>query len=242
VSPDEPRGGARFATTQWSVVVAAGRGGDTAAHDALAALCKRYWYPLYAFARRRGANEHEAQDLVQGFFALVLEKDYIAAVDRDRGRFRSFLMSAFSNYTSKEREKAGAQKRGGDQTVLSLNMSKGEEWYALEPADDRTPERVFERRWALTVLDKVLAKLRAEFVASGKTRLFSALLPYVVGGSPLPSYRESGVTLGMAEGAVKVAVHRMRRRYRDLLRATVADTVSDKSQVDDELHHLIDSL
>jgi len=242
MSPDEPRGGARFATTQWSVVVAAGRGDDTAARDALAALCKRYWYPLYAFARRRGANEHEAQDLVQGFFAVVLEKGYIAAADRDRGRFRSFLMSAFSNYTSKEREKAGAQKRGGDHTVLSLNMSKGEEWYALEPADNRTPERVFERRWALTVLDKVLADLRAEFVASGKSRFFAALLPYVVGGSPLPSYRESGETLGMTEGAVKVAVHRMRRRYRDLLRAAVAATVRNESEVDEELRHLIDSL
>ena len=242
MSPDGPRGGARFATTQWSIVVAAAQGDDTAGRDALAALCKRYWYPLYAFARRRGANEHAAQDLVQGFFALVLEKDYIAAADRDRGRFRSFLMAAFTNYTSKEREKAGAQKRGGDQTVLSLNMSKGEEWYALEPADYQTPERIFERRWALTVLDKVLAELRAEFVASGKSRFFAALLPYVVGGSPLPSYRESGETLRMTEGAVKVAVHRMRRRYRDLLRAAVADTVSDPAQVDDELQHLINAL
>ena len=190
MSPEEPRGGARFATTQWSVVVAAGRGDDTSARDALASLCRRYWYPLYAFARRRGANEHEAQDLVQGFFALVLEKGYIAAADRDRGRFRSFLMTAFSNHTSKERERSGAQKRGGDHTVLSLNMSKGEEWYALEPADDRTPERVFERRWALTVLDKVLAELRAEFVASGKARFFSALLPYVVGEIGRASCRE----------------------------------------------------
>ena len=125
---------------------------------------------------------------------------------------------------------------------LSLNMSKGEEWYALEPADELTPERVFDRRWALTVLDKVLADLRAEFTALGKSTLFAALLPYVVGGSPLPSYREIGDVLGMTEGSVKVAVHRMRRRYRSVLRATVAETVSDKSQVDYELQHLIDSL
>jgi RNA polymerase sigma-70 factor (ECF subfamily) len=242
VNSEQRRGGSRFGTTQWSVVVAAGHGGATAARDALASLCTRYWYPLYAFARRRGATEHEAQDLVQGFFAIVLEKDAIAAADRDRGRFRSFLVAAFANYTAKEREKRGAQKRGGDQAVLSLNMSKGEEWYALEPADELTPERVFDRRWALTVLDRALTDLRDEFEALGKSPLFTGLLPYVAGGSPLPSYRETGEQLGMSEGAVKVAVHRIRRRYRRILHATVADTVSDQSQVDDELQHLVDSL
>ena len=239
---DPPAGGGRFATTQWSVVVAAAGADAPDARRALESLCAAYWYPLYAFARRRGAGAHEAQDLVQGFFAVLLEKDYLAQVDRDRGRFRAFLKTAFGHFTSKERERAKAQKRGGDLLHLSLDFQRGEERYSLEPADVTTPEAVFERRWALTMLDRVVGMLKTEFSAAGNQALFAALLPFVAGGAPLPAHRETADALGMTEGAVKVAVHRLRRRYRTLLRQAVADTVSDPADVDAELHHLIESL
>lgn len=239
----DPRpGGARFATTQWSVVVAAGGGDAPDARRALEALCAAYWYPLYAFARRRGSGEHAAQDLVQGFFAALLEKGYLAQADRERGRFRAFLKTAFAHFASKERERARAQKRGGDLLHLSLDFERGEERYRCEPADLTTPEDVFERRWALTMLDRVLARLKAEFSEAGKQDTFAALLPFVAGGAPLPTHRETAEALGMTEGAVKVAVHRLRKRYRALLREAVADTVSDPADVDEELHHLIASL
>jgi RNA polymerase sigma-70 factor (ECF subfamily) len=239
---DPPTGGGRFATTQWSVVVAAGNADAPDARRALESLCAAYWYPLYAFARRRGAGAHAAQDLVQGFFAVLLEKDYLAQVDRDRGRFRAFLKTAFAHYTAKEREKARAQKRGGDLLHLSLDFEQGEERYSLEPADATTPDAVFERRWALTMLDRVVARLKTEFSAAGKQELFTALLPFVAGGAPLPTHRDTAESLGMTEGAVKVAVHRLRKRYRTLLREAVADTVSDPADVDAELHHLIAAL
>ncbi len=238
----EPAGGARFATTQWSVVVAAGADSSPAAGRALESLCAAYWYPLYAFARRGGDDVHTAQDRVQAFFATVLEKGYFAAADRDRGRFRTFLITAFRHHGSKERDRERAQKRGGDRKHLSLDFARGEERYRLEPAHDLTPERVFERRWALTLLDQVLGAVRDEFREAGREPLFDALKPYLVGGSPLPSYRNVGDAIGMTDGAVKVAVHRLRRRYRDRLRAEIADTVSDPADVDDELEHLLTSL
>ncbi len=232
---------ARFATTQWSVVVAAG-GDAPGARRALESLCTAYWFPLYAFARRRGARAEEAQDLVQGFFTVLLEKDYLAQADRDRGRFRAFLKTAFAHFTSKERERERAQKRGGDLLHLSLDFERGEECYTLEPAAGATPEELYDRRWALTMLDRVVGVLESEFAATGRRELFAALLPYVAAGSPLPTHRETAQALAMTEGAVKAAVHRLRRRYRTLLRRAVADTVRDPGDVDAELHHLIASL
>ncbi len=238
----EPRGDGRFRTTRWSVVVAAGADPGSEGRVALESLCSAYWYPLYAFARRRGEGVETAQDLVQGFFATLLEKDYLAQADRDRGRFRTFLITAYCNYASKERDRASAQKRGGGRLPISLDVAAGEARYAAEPADDRTPERVFERRWALTVLDRVLDALRTEFTTSGRGALFDALLPFVADASAQRPYREIGGEIGMTEGAVKVSVHRLRKRYRHLLRSAVAETVGDDADVDDELRHLIDSL
>jgi RNA polymerase sigma-70 factor (ECF subfamily) len=224
------------------VVVAAGADSSPAAKRALASLCEQYWYPLYAFARRRGMDAHEAQDRVQEFFATLLEKDYLAQVDRERGRFRSFLVASFRNHVSKERAKERAQKRGGAVAHLSLDFEYGEERYRMEPADDTTPERVYERRWALTLLDRVLAAVRSEFREKGKEPLFDALKPFIAGGSPLPSHAEVAERVGMTPNAAKVAIHRLRRRYRDRLRHEIADTVSDPAAIDDELRHLMDAL
>jgi RNA polymerase sigma-70 factor (ECF subfamily) len=234
-----------FATTRWTLVAAAG--GDTSEETsaALATLCETYWYPLYAFARRRGNDAHAAQDLTQGFFATVLEKDYLRDADRERGRFRSFLLAAFSNYASKQRDHAAAQKRGGGKTPLSLDFEHGESRYCLEPADELTPERIFERRWALTLLDRVVTRVRDELAASGKEQVFDALKGTLT-GAPVGSYREIGVSLGMSEGAVKVAAHRLRKRYRACLRAEIADTVADAASnpdaIDDEIRHLIEAV
>ena len=237
---------ARFRTTRWSVVAAASAEGSAGLEGdgraALESLCAAYWYPLYAFARRRGESHDAAQDLVQGFFAALLEKRYLADADRDRGRFRTFLITAFRNFASKERERARAQKRGGDLAHLSLDVETGDGRYALEPRDDLTPERVFERRWALTVIERALDRLREEAESAGRAELFGHLLPHVAGGAPVPTHAETAQALGMTAGAVKVAVHRLRRRYRDVLRAEIAETVSDPDHVDAELQHLIDAL
>jgi RNA polymerase sigma-70 factor (ECF subfamily) len=232
----------RFLTTQWSVVLAAA-GDDTGeARDALTALCEAYWYPLYAFARRRGAQEPEAADLTQGFFAVLLEKDYVRAADRERGRFRTFLITAFRNYWSKEREKAGAQKRGGGHRHLSLDFEEGERRYRLEPSTDITPERVYERRWALTILDRALDRVRQHSAETGKAEQFEVLEPFLAAGSGRPAYAEVAEALGISESAIKSAIRRLRLRYRDALREEIAGTVPDESAVDAEIRHLMDAL
>ena len=239
---DPPSGSSDFATTRWSQVVAAGDPSAPDSRRALESLCAAYWYPLYEFARRTGADRHAAQDLVQGFFAALLEKEWLAQADRDRGRFRAFLKTAFRNFAAKAWERAQAQRRGGDVLHLSLDFDRGEARYTLEPADTATPEAAFERRWALTMLDRVVGTLKAEFAAAGRQDHFTALLPFIVAGFPSPTHRDVAESLDMSEGAVKVAVHRLRRRYRALLRAAVADTVSDPADVDDELQQLIAAL
>ncbi len=232
----------RFLTTQWSVVLAAG-GSDTAeARDALAELCEAYWYPLYAFARRGGAKQHDAADLTQGYFATLLEKDYVRDADRGRGRFRTFLIRSFRNYCSKEREKAAAQKRGGGHTLMSLDFDEGERRYQLEPVSDLTPERVFEKRWALTVLARALDRLRVQHEAEDKTQHFAALEPYLAAGTIRPSYEEAAERLGLGESAVKSAIRRLRLRYRDVLREEIAGTVTDPAAVDEEIRHLMEAL
>jgi RNA polymerase sigma factor (sigma-70 family) len=242
-SGGEPAGSPRFATTRWSMVVAAGAAGDTGGRAALESLCGAYWYPLYAFERRGGTPVEDARDLVQGFFAELLEKDVLAQADRDRGRFRTFLIAAFRHFASKEREKARALKRGGGRAPLPLDFEDGESRYLREPADDRTPERLFERRWALTLLDEALGRLKEEHRAAGREPLFEALRGTLGSGDgPGASYAALGEGLGMSEGAVKVAVHRLRRRYRDVLRAAIAETVADPSEVDDEIRHLLGAL
>jgi RNA polymerase sigma factor (sigma-70 family) len=230
-----------FASTHWSLVLAAGRRSLPDSDRALATLCRNYWFPLYAYARRRLGNLHEAQDLTQEFFARLLEKNLLAGAEPERGRFRAFLITAFKNFLVNEGDRARAQKRGGGQTALPLDFRAGDARYDLEPADEWTPERLFERQWTLTLLEQVLAALRAEFAADGKEPLFDALKGFLTGDSTA-SYAEVAPALGMSEGAAKTAAHRLRRRYRQLLRHEVAQTVADPAEVDDEIRSLFESL
>ena len=216
--------GARFDTTHWSVVLAAGSDSTAGAKQALSTLCETYWYPLYAYLRRQGRSAEDAQDLTQGFFQQILEKGTVERADPERGRFRSFLLISLKHYVTNEWDKEQAGKRGGGVRHLSLELENAEGRYQLEPPDDTTPEKVFDRRWALTLLDNVLGKLRAEFVKADKEAIFGRLKVFLGGGSADESYAGIGRELDMSEGAVKVAVHRLRRRYRDLLREEIAQT------------------
>lgn len=211
------------------------------AQEALAVLCRTYWYPLYAFIRRQGFTADQAQDLTQEFFARLLEKDYLAAVDREKGKFRSFLLAACKHFLSNERDRARAQKRGGGREFVSIDPQLGESRYGLEPAHDATAERLFERRWALTLLEQVLARLREEFHQAGKGRLFELLKTCLTGDKTVP-YRRAGEELSLSESAVKVAAHRLRKRYRELLREEIGQTVSDPEQIDDEIRSLFAAL
>jgi RNA polymerase sigma-70 factor (ECF subfamily) len=230
-----------FRTTQWSVVVAAGAR-DAAARDALSTLCATYWYPLYAYARRRGDDRDRAADSVQGFFAALLEKGWVEDADAARGRFRAFLLTAFQRFRGRERTRAAAAKRGGGRAVLSLDFDDGESRLAAEAGPETDPERAFERRWALTVLARAVERTRREFAAAGKAELFDALGPFVGaegGGRP---YAEVAARLGTTEGAIKVAVHRLRARHRENVRAEIRDTVADESHIEDEIRRLMDAL
>ena len=234
-NPDQP---CRFASTRWSLVAAAGHASSPGAQEALATLCGVYWYPLYAFARRQMPNRDDAQDLTQGFFAQLLEKDYLHTAQPERGKFRSFLLTAFKRYLARERDRATAQKRGGGRSLFTLDFQNGESRYHLEPVDNATPEKIFERRWALTLLEQTLARLRQEFELAGKQRLFEALKGTLTGdGAPGP-YATLVRELEMSEQAIKVAVHRLRKRYGELLRAEVAETVAAPADIDDELRNL----
>jgi RNA polymerase sigma-70 factor (ECF subfamily) len=237
--PDRgPQGAWRFASTRWSIVEAAGRKESPEAREALAVLCQTYWYPLYAYARRRLGRAEDAQEQTQEFFARLLEKDYLQAADSRRGKFRSFLLTAFQRFLAKEHARAAAQKRGGDRPLMSLELQDGEHRYGHEPADPSTPETLYERRWALTLLEQALARLRQEFTASGKERLFEALKGTLTGDGTGEPYERIGRDLGLSEPAVKTAAHRLRRRYQELLRAEVAQTVASPEEVDDELRDL----
>ena len=218
--------------------MAAARTDPERARTALGELCRTYWHPLYAFARRTGCSSHEAGDLTQGFFAKLLEKRYLAATDRERGKFRSFLLASFKHFMSHERERARAKKRGGGNVVFSLEAEEGEARYALEPAQNVTTEQIYERRWAPTVLERSLECLQAEYTAAGKGGMFEELRGGLTGEEGISSYAEIGERFGMSEGAVKVAAHRLRRRYRKLLRAEIAETVPSPDEIDEELRHL----
>ncbi len=220
------------------MVLAAGRSETTNAHAALEELCRVYWYPLYAYVRRRGHSPEDAQDLTQEFFARLLEHKWVARADRQRGRFRSFLLSAMSYFLSDEWDKARAQKRGGGVTPVPLQFDTAETRYGHEPADQVTPEQTYERRWALALLEEVLRKLRLEYEEAGRTELFTALHPCLVGERAGLPYKEVAAKLDMSEGAVKSAVHRLRGRYRELLRHEIAQTVAEPGEVDEELRHL----
>jgi RNA polymerase sigma-70 factor (ECF subfamily) len=234
--------GGRFATTRWSVVLAARDGEEVPAREALATLCGLYWYPLYAFARRRGAPPEEAQDLTQAFFTHLLEKEAIRHVDPGRGRFRSFLLASFKNFQADEREKARAKKRGGGQVALPIDGEAAEGRYALEPSHGLTPERIYEKRWALTLIERVLERLRERHARAGKEHQFERLRVFLAGERRPVPYAEVARRLEMSELAVKVAVHRLRKRFRELLREEIAQTVAGQEEVEAELRALQSAL
>jgi RNA polymerase sigma factor (sigma-70 family) len=235
-------GRSSFETTRWSVVLTAGARDSSGAHQALATLCETYWYPLYAFVRRQGYDADQAQDLTQAFFARLLEKHDVEDARRERGRFRSFLLASLKHFLQNEAQYRRRQKRGGGQAPLSLEFETAEGRYLREPPDPRTPETIFDRRWALTVLDGVLRRLRREAVDADKVAEFDALKACLNGDLPHGSYRALGETLGMTEGAVKVAVHRLRRRFQRVLREEIAQTVPTPQAVDEELQYLFRAL
>ena len=233
---------ARFATTRWSIVLAAGQRSSPESREALAALCQTYWYPLYSFIRRHGFPPHDAQDLTQDFFVRLLDKNLLGVVDREKGRFRSFLLASLKHFLANERDRARAQKRGGGKTPLPLDFETAEARFSLEPAHDFTPEKIFERRWALTTLEQVLGQLREEFARSGKAKLFDRLKVFLTGEKGSSSYADVAANLDMTAGAVKVAAHRLRRRYRELLRKLIAQTVAHPDDIDDEIRELFAAL
>jgi len=238
----EVRSAAGFATTQWSIVVRAARPEESAARWALEQLCQRYWLPLYAFARRRVATVHEAQDLTQEFFVRLLEKNSLAAASPERGRFRSFLLASFKNFLANEWDRAAAQKRGGGRERLSLDWESGESRLSLEPVHTDTPEREFERQWILTLLDNVVRRLEDEFASTGKARQFELLKETLTGGRAVINYTAVAAELSISEEAARQTAHRLRRRYRELLREEVAATVESDAELEDEIGRLLSSL
>jgi RNA polymerase sigma factor (sigma-70 family) len=236
-----PAGGPReaFVTTHWSLVLAAQQSHASGAQAALARLCQSYWYPLYAFVRRRGSSPEDAQDLTQEFFARLLAQGWLAGADQARGRFRTYLLTAMGHFLANEWHKARAQKRGGGVQWVPLQLDSAETRYGQEPMDPLTPEQIYERRWAVGLLEDVLKRLRAEHVLAGSTELFETLKPCLLGARESQPYAILAVKLSLTEGAVKTAVHRLRRRYRELLHEAVAQTVATPEEVDDELRYLL---
>jgi RNA polymerase sigma factor (sigma-70 family) len=227
---------AQFATTRWSVVLAAGGRAAPQSDAALATLCEAYWYPVYAYLRRDGRSVEDAQDLTQAFFARLLEKNWVEAATPERGRFRSFLLASVKHFVANERDRARALKRGG--ALPALPLETGEFRYRHEPQDNTTPETLYHREWAQTVFDRVLTRLQSELATAAKSHLFDALHPYITNDDDAGSYRDAATPLGMSEGAVRVTVHRLRRRFRDLLRAEVAESVTAEHGVEDEVQFL----
>jgi RNA polymerase sigma factor (sigma-70 family) len=228
-----------FATTHWSVVLAAGRADSPAAAKALEVLCQTYWYPLYAFVRRQGHGAHDAEDLIQEFFARFLAKEYFGRADPALGRLRNFLLACLKHFLSEQWRQAGRLKRGGGKSLVSWDSLTAEERYRSEPVDPLTPERVFDWRWALTLLEQTLTRLGQEQSAAGKDDVFAHLKEYLWGEASGTGYVEVAARLGLTEGALKVTVHRLRQRYRELLRAEVAQTVATVHEVDEELRYLV---
>ena len=228
-----------FATTRWTTVNAAAHDSDARAATALCELCEIYWPPLYAYLRNRGHSPEEAQDLTQGCFARLLETDAIRSADPARGRFRAFLLTALNRYVVNEYQRGATARRGGRHPHLTLDFDDAEPTYTRERRDDDTPERQFERKWALIALDRALSRLRQECEREGKGEMAEALLPYLTETGDLPSYQDATARLEMTEGAVKVAVHRLRRRYGAILRLEIAETVTAPEEVESELRELL---
>jgi RNA polymerase sigma factor (sigma-70 family) len=231
-----------FATTRWTVVLAAGDRSAPQADVALEELCRTYWYPLYAYVRRHGHSREDAEDLTQAFFARLLEKNYLEGLTSDKGKFRAFLLVALKRFLANEWDRAHRQKRGGGQTPLSLDWQDADQRYQINPVDNLSPDKLYDRAWAVTVLEQVITRLRNESAADGKAKLYEHLKGFLmVGKSDIP-YAQAAAKLQLSEGAVRVAVHRLRHRYRELLRREVAQTLSDPAQVDEEMQALFSAL
>jgi RNA polymerase sigma-70 factor (ECF subfamily) len=229
----------RFVTTHWSEVLAAGDGDSAEARPALARLCRSYWFPIYAFIRKRGYSPEGAQDLTQQFFANFLEKNYVARAARERGRFRAFLMSSVQNFLHNEYHRLQAQKRGGGKAWLSLDQTRAEERYKIEPVEESDPAKAFEQRWAATLLDNVLTRLRTEFAQGDRGGLFEALQAHLWGDSDSVPYGNLAQQYELSIGNIKVIAYRLRQRYRDILREEIAHTVAQPGEVDEEIRYLM---
>ena len=227
-----------FVTTRWTMVLSAGRKSSPQSDRALGELCQTYWYPLYAYVRRQGRTKEDAEDLVQAFFARFLEKNYLEGLSAERGKFRAFLLASLKHFLANEWDKSQRQKRGGGAQHLSLDWQRADERYHLDPPDTSSPDRVFDREWAMTLLERVVTRLRDESAAAGKAALFERAKGYLMVGESTIAYTQAAKELQMDEGAVRVAVHRLRKRYRELLREEIAQTLSDPAQVAEELRSL----
>jgi RNA polymerase sigma factor (sigma-70 family) len=237
-------GSASFHTTRWTIVMRAAQSQAQGGQSALAELCRLYWYPLYMFARRRGHSADDAQDLTQGFFLHLLEQRALSGVDRLKGKFRSFLLASFQNHLSDQADRARRVKRGGDQEFVQLDAEEAEERYRLEPAEFLTAEKMFDARWAMTLLAEALNRLRHDYATQGKTSTFEALKVFLdpINSSSLPPYEGVANQLGVSTGGIKTLIHRLRKRYTALLREEVGRTVSDPGEIDEEIHALCEAL
>ena len=231
-----------FVTTHWSVVLSAGEKDSPQRSAALDELCRSYWYPLYAYVRRRGHSPEDAQDLTQEFFARLLTRNWVGLADPEKGRFRTFLLTAMNHFLADNWDRLKAQKRGGGQRVLPLDVATAESRFRLEPADPLTPEKAYERRWAQTVLETVFEQLRVAYAAEGKAALFAELKGSLTQARAAVPYAELALRLKVSEGALRVGVHRLRERYRELLRKEIAHTVAGPEEVEEELHYLFRAL
>jgi RNA polymerase sigma-70 factor (ECF subfamily) len=234
----------RFRTTHWSVVLLSAQTHVPGSRTALADLCRLYWYPLYVFVRRRGYSAEDAQDLTQGFFLSLLERKSLRQVGPEKGKFRSFLLASLKNYLADAFDRANSLKRGGQIEFVTLDFETGEERYREDIADSLTAEKVFDARWAMTLLDHAIGRLRQEYASHGKTAIIEVLLPFLdpTNSKKLPSYEETANQLQVSLGGVKTLIHRLRKRYSELLREEVARTVTDPQAVDDEIHALCEAL
>jgi RNA polymerase sigma factor (sigma-70 family) len=228
-----------FTTTHWSVVLAATGSNSPEAQQALEQLCQTYWYPLYVFVRRQGNSPEDAQDLTQAFFERILERNYFGQADRSKGRLRAFLLASLKHFLSDQRDRRDAAKRGGGRRMLSLDAHTAEERYQLEPADTMTPEKLYERRWAFTLLEKARTNLRSEYDAAGKTELYQLLKVLEPGSGDGTTYADIGQRLGKSESAIKSEASRLRLRYGELVRSEIAQTVASVTEIDDEVRHLL---
>ena len=235
VPPDDATR-ARFAATSWTNVLAAQQSGSAAAAAALEKLCATYWYPLYAYLRRKGHGPHQAQDLTQEFFYRLIKQNYLGAVDRSRGKFRSFLLAALNHFVSNQRDHDHAAKRGGGHALISLDDEAAEHRFLSEPASKLSPEKIFERNWFLTLFDQALAQLREELAATGRAEVFDALKQFLIEDAADGDYAAVAATVSMTPNAVTVTVHRWRDRYKKLLREEILRTVADPAEIEDELH------